>query len=34
MGLFPNGMLALWACVGLLERVIAAAVGSRVYKEA
>lgn len=34
MGLFPNGMLVLWACVGLVEMVVAAAVGSRVYKEA
>lgn len=34
MGLFPNGMLALWALIGLVELVVAAAVGSRVYREA
>ena len=33
MGLFPSGLLILWAVVGLVETIIAALVGGWIYRE-
>lgn len=33
MDLFPAGMLALWAVVGLVELLVAGLVGGRIYRE-
>ena len=33
MGLFPNGLIALWGAVGLVEMNLAALLGGYIYKE-
>jgi hypothetical protein len=33
IGLFPNGMLATWGAYGLVEFIVAALVGARLYQE-
>lgn len=34
MGLFPSSLVVLWAIISLVEMVVAALVGTRLYKEA
>lgn len=34
LGLYPGGMLVIWGIVGLVETILAALLGGRIYREA